>query len=147
MADTVDTDITIAAPPEVVWRILTDFAGYARWNPFIVEAAGEAREGARFTALFRPAGARGVRLRPRVLRAEPYRELRWRGSVLVPGLYDGEHAFTLTALPGGGTRVRQQERFTGLLAPLMRSKLDATRRSFAALDAALRDRAEAVARA
>jgi len=33
--------------------------------------------------------------RPTILKAEPNRELRWLGHLLVPGLFDGEHIFTI----------------------------------------------------
>lgn len=42
--------------------------------------------------------------RPTVLVAEPDRELRWRGRLLVPGLLDGEHAFVVEPRGDGGVR-------------------------------------------
>ena len=44
--------------------------------------------------------------KPRVLNAEPERELRWLGHLLVPGLFDGEHSFTIEPLQEN--RVRGQ---------------------------------------
>jgi hypothetical protein len=138
--DAVAAETVIEASPQQVWDVLTDFAAYAQWNPFIINAAGSARVGERFTATFRPAGSRGTRIRPRILRAEPGRELRWKGSVVVPGLFDGEHAFTLTPTADGGTHLRQEENFTGVLVPLFRSTFTATEQSFVAMNEALRDR-------
>ena len=43
------TEITIDAPPETVWEVVTDLAQYAEWNPFIVSAVGEAAVGERLT--------------------------------------------------------------------------------------------------
>jgi hypothetical protein len=40
-------------------------------------------------------GRRPTTFRPRVLEAEPARRLRWLGHLLVPGLFDGEHRFTI----------------------------------------------------
>ncbi len=40
------TEISITAPPDRVWHLLTDFASYPRWNPFIRCASGELKEGA-----------------------------------------------------------------------------------------------------
>jgi len=33
--------------------------------------------------------------RPTILKAEPERELRWLGRLLLPGLFDGEHVFEI----------------------------------------------------
>ena len=41
MSKTLVSEITIAAPANAVWEVLTDFAAYREWNPFIVEAAGQ----------------------------------------------------------------------------------------------------------
>lgn len=140
--DAVAAEIVIEAPAMQVWNVLTDFAAYADWNPFIVAAAGSARVGERFTATFRPAGSRGTRLRPRILRADAGQELRWKGSVGLPGLFDGEHVFTLTPRANGATHLRQEEFFTGVLVPLFRRSFAATERSFVAMNEALRERVQ-----
>jgi hypothetical protein len=81
--------------------------------------------------------------RPVVLTATPRRVLRWRGRLLMPGLFDGEHAFQLELLSTAGCRLYHTERFSGLLVGLMRgSLLDATREGFEAMNGALKRRAE-----
>ncbi len=40
------TEISITAPPDRIWHLLTDFASYPQWKPFIRRASGELREGA-----------------------------------------------------------------------------------------------------
>jgi uncharacterized protein YndB with AHSA1/START domain len=35
------TAIDIAASPEAIWRLLTDFVALPQWNPFTREASGE----------------------------------------------------------------------------------------------------------
>jgi hypothetical protein len=137
------TETAVAVPPGVVWDILTDFARYAEWNPFIVHAEGVARAGTRLTVRIEPPGGRGMTFRPTVLAADPGHELRWLGRLVVPGLFDGEHRFVLEA-SGGGVRLVQAERFRGLLVPLLRRQVEGpTRRGFEAMNAALKARAEA----
>lgn len=137
------TEIEIAAPAERVWEVLTDFAAYPQWNPFIRWATGEARPGGRLKVHLRPSGARGMTFRPRVLRTAPNEELRWLGRLGLPGLFDGEHAFLLEPLARDRVRFVQRERFTGVLVPLLARSLDRdTRRGFEEMNAALKLRAE-----
>lgn len=138
------TDIEIAAPAARVWRHLTDFAGYPRWNPFIRRAAGTLRPGARLRVYIQPPGGRGMEFRPTVLACEPERELRWRGRLFVPGLFDGEHRFSIEPLTEGRVRFVHRECFSGVLVPLLWRTLDRdTRLGFEAMNAVLKARAEA----
>ncbi len=90
-----------------------------------------------------PSGARGITFRPRVLKAEPDRELRWLGHFLIPGLFDGEHVFTIEPLEVGRVRFVQHEIFTGLLVPFFMRWLEKdTRRGFEEMNRALKLRAE-----
>jgi uncharacterized protein YndB with AHSA1/START domain len=40
----VHTEIVIPAPPDVIWMVLTDAAGYQEWNPVLIPVEGEIRE-------------------------------------------------------------------------------------------------------
>jgi hypothetical protein len=83
--------------------------------------------------------------RPTVLVAEPRQELRWLGRLWLPGLFDGEHSFSIEPLDEGRVRFVQRERFTGLLLPLLSKMLDGdTRRGFEEMNQALKVRAESV---
>ena len=135
------TAIDIDAPSGAVWQVLTDFAAYPDWNPFIRRLQGEARVGARLEVTVQPPGGKPMTFKPTVLAAEPARELRWLGRVLMPGLFDGEHGFRLEAT-AGGCRLHHGETFGGILVPLFGKMLDDTERGFAALNAALKERVE-----
>jgi len=144
MAASIDTAIDIAATPAHVWSILTDFAAYPEWNPFIVRVAGYPRVGERLVVTIQPPGRKAMMFRPVVLAATPEVELRWRGRLLMPGLFDGEHLFRLSPA-GGGCRLEHSEVFTGLLSGLLGGTLPATRRGFIAMNEALKTRAEGIA--
>jgi len=126
----IETAIDIAAPPRAVWDVLVDFAAYPDWNPFIRRLQGEARVGARLEVTVQPPGGKPMTFKPTVLAAEPARELRWLGRVLMPGLFDGEHGFRLEAT-AGGCRLHHGETFGGILVPLFGKMLDDTERGFA----------------
>ena len=36
----------VQAPKELVWSVITDFAAYAEWNPFVLACSSELRAGA-----------------------------------------------------------------------------------------------------
>src|SRR5690348_13125008 len=137
----IDTHIEIGTPPLRVWDVLTDFARFPEWNPFIVRIEGRPEPGARLRVEIKPPGRSAMAFSPTVLAARAGKELRWRGRLLLPGIFDGEHAFEL-AERGGTCIFRQSERFTGLLVPLLGGALEATERGFAAMNAALKRRAE-----
>jgi hypothetical protein len=139
----IETQIEINAPAERVWPLLMDFPLYLRWNPFIRSIDGNPVVGQSLNVLIQPPGSSAMRFRPTVLKVEPNREFRWKGKLLVPGLFDGEHYFKLEPKPGGGLVFRQGEVFSGLLVPLLRRSLDgATRQGFIAMNEALRREAE-----
>lgn len=138
------TEIEINAPPDLVWSILTDFACYPMWNPFIRFIRGELEQGARLEVRIQPSGTRGATFRPSVLTADAGRELRWLGHLLFPGIFDGEHRFLIEPVAPGKVRFEQSERFSGILVPIFRGSLDrATKRGFEEMNLALKNRAEA----
>jgi hypothetical protein len=125
-----------------VWDILVDLPGYREWNPFIVEASGTVAVGETLSLSMALPGRSPMTIEPRLLVVEPHRELRWKGRLLLPGLFDGEHWFALTPLADGRTRLDHSERFSGVLLPLARPLVyEPTVRAFQALNAALAERA------
>jgi hypothetical protein len=137
------SQIEIQASAERVWQILTDLASFPQWNPFIRRASGNIQVGERLKINIQPSGARGMTFRPTVLKAEPNRELRWKGHLLIPGLFDGEHIFTIEPLGANRVHFVQREIFTGLLVPFFTRGQDTnTRRGFEEMNQALKDRSE-----
>jgi hypothetical protein len=141
----IHTEIEINAPAEKVWQVLTDFAAYPEWNPFVRRGEGEISVGARLHIYIQPSGGKGMSFRPTVLVADPNREFRWLGHLWLPGLFDGEHSFVIKPLGDGRVRFVQREQFGGLLLPLLSKMLDGdTRRGFEEMNRALKLRAESV---
>src|ERR1051326_2771132 len=108
----IDTHVEIAAPAVRVWDVLTDFARFPEWNPFILRIDGSAEPGARLRVAIQPLGKSAMTFAPKALAARRGKELRGRGRLLLPGIFDGEHAFELEER-GGTCLLRQSERFAG----------------------------------
>ncbi|MEW6495039.1 MAG: SRPBCC domain-containing protein [Cyanobacteriota bacterium] len=137
------SEIEIQASDERVWKLLTDFASFPKWNPFIRKVSGEVKQGERLKVHIKPSDGSGMRFQPIILKAEPNRELRWLGHFLSPGLFDGEHIFIIEPLGENRVRFVQQEIFKGKLVPLFTSQLDKdTKRGFEQMNQALKIQAE-----
>ena len=136
------TEIEIEATPEKVWQVLTNLDQYPQWNPFIHHATGKARVGEKVDITFR-SGSREMVLHCVVLHVEPNRELRWKYHVIAPGLFSGEHVFSIEPMAGSTVRFVDRELYNGLLVPLQARDIDTnSKRGFEAMDRALKARAE-----
>ncbi len=140
-----NNEVEINASAERVWQLLTDFASFPQWNPFIQRVSGEPKIGAQLEVTIQPSGAQGMTVRPTVLKAEPNRELRWLERSAIPGLLDAEHIFTIEPLSVDRVRFTQREIFTGLFSSLpARGRNTDTRRGFREMGQALKLRAEQI---
>ena len=111
---TVTTEVQIAASPQEVWAVLSDFESYGNWNPFLTSIEGKMAVGESLTVHFASKAFGDMDISPNVLIVEPREEFRWKGILLVPGIFDGEHFFKLEPR-NGGTRLVHGESFSGLL--------------------------------
>ena len=98
------TEIEFDATPQEVWDVLVDLPAYADWNPFMKKIQGEPKTGAKLEVRMEPEGERAMTFRPTVLTAEPGRELKWLGHLLVPGIFDGEHRWLIEEAGPGKVR-------------------------------------------
>ena len=143
MRHEITTTISVAAPPERVWSVLLAFARYPEWNPFVRSIEGQASEGSVISVTIQSPMGKVMSFRPVILRNSAGRELRWKGKLMLEGIFDGEHYFCLAPSGAGSTEFTHGERFTGLLVPLLRGALDRdTRSGFEAMNRALKQRVE-----
>lgn len=116
------TEAWLDAPPAQVWAVLSDVNRYPEWNPVIVRLEGPLVAGQQVTFTNRSADGSEMTFHPRILLVQPAQELRWKGQLWLPGLFDGEHYFLLSP-ERGGTRLIHGEHFQGLLVPFVRGWL------------------------
>ena len=111
-------EITINAPPEKVWQLLTDIPDWPKWEPSIIETSmpGKLQPGTVFTW-----NAGGMTVHSKLALVEPYTRLSWTGNVFNAHAI---HVWTLEPLPGGRTLVKTDESINGFLLALMYSSKD-----------------------
>lgn len=142
----IEASVEIAAPPERVFAVLTDAAAWASWSTMLVFHGGSLERGGRVHLGLRTAAA-SYDFKATVTVFEPGACFEWVARTGVPGLFDGRHRFELTALSQGRTRLRNVERYSGLLTPLI-TRLPMMRSApegFRAMNEELRARAESFA--
>ena len=140
---TLTSEVVIFAPPARVWDVLSNFSAYPEWNAFIPSATGTLEKGARLTVRIAPPGGVPVTLTPKIIQLTPGSRLTWRGRLFAPGVFDGEHDFSLAARDSYVTRFTQSETFKGILVPLLASSLNRNVHvGFEQMNAALKRRAE-----
>lgn len=111
-----ETEVTIDAPPDVVWKHLVDFDRHRDWSRSF-KLQGRAVVGERGRVEF-PLFGRAARWPVWIDRVDREQELRWRGGPA--GVMTGSHYFALQGIDGGRkTRLRHGETFSGVLAPLL----------------------------
>jgi len=136
------TEIVINATAATVWNILTAFDQYAAWNPFITEISGTLKTGGRLRNTMINNGKKYV-FSPKVLRVEPERYFDWKGSLIIPGLFDGHHYFEIEAINDRQVKLSQGENFSGILSGMLLKQIGAaTRENFVKMNMAVKQLAE-----
>lgn len=106
----------IQATPERVWGLLTDAAGYTRWNNTVDKVEGKIAPGGSVTVRAKINPGRAFPLK--VAAFEPPRRMVWTGGMPL-GLFKGERTFLLKPDANGDVEFSMREEYTGLMAPLI----------------------------
>lgn len=105
----------IASPPDEVWRVMTDFAGYAQWHPALrfVDVPTVIVPGTRLRAQVSLGTENDGEYSFTILHYEAPQRLAWESGI--PDVLMGRHSFVLEPREGG-TRYTESEEFTGTAA-------------------------------
>lgn len=146
----VTTNITIAAPPSIVRRIILDFPSYPQWNPFITSAQ-----------VSDPAAAPGSTIKvviskfitqsSTIAKNDP-QEFSWIGTIIGKWFFQADHRvkfepFGDEVAEGGETlncKVVQSEALSGFLSILSFIYSPFLENGFKKMNEALKLRAEAL---
>jgi hypothetical protein len=109
----------IHAPPARIWSLLTDAAGFARWNSTVVSLTGTIAVGEKLAIKAKVAPERTFT--PKVTRLVPEQEMEWSDG-FAP-MFKGVRTFALAPQAGGVTEFTMTEVFSGAMLPMIRGSL------------------------
>ena len=136
------SEIEILATATVVWDVLTNFRAYGEWNPFIVEADGQLREGATVSVTINFPGNRERKLRRSILKLLPMNELLWSSTSILRALVHSEQFFLLRPVTEDRVRLAVGENFTGIMAPRNPVELSQISQGLTLMNQAIKRRSE-----
>jgi hypothetical protein len=111
-------ELTVRAPASTLWRLLTNAQDFPRWNSTVTSVEGQIREGEQLRV--RVPGTDRV-FTPRVSDVVPDQRMSWTGG-LSP-VFKGVRTFELRSRPDGSTDFMMEERFSGLMLPLVKRSM------------------------
>jgi hypothetical protein len=107
-------EVNIQSSPGRIWTLLTDAKDFHRWNSTVTRIEGEIRDGRRIRVHV-PGTNRTFS--PLVSDLVPNARMTWTGG-FAP-FFKGVRTFELMPQPGGSTAFVLQERFSGLMLPIV----------------------------
>jgi hypothetical protein len=113
----IQTTINAGAAP--IWALLTNAAGFPRWNSTVTSIEGQIAEG--HTLKLKVPAAKDRVFKPKVSNVEPGRSMTWSDG-MAP-MFKGVRTFTLTPNGDGSTEFSMSEAFSGLMLPLIKGSL------------------------
>ena len=137
----IETNIVIDAPIEVVWRAFIEFENYDRWNPFL-KVEGKPILGERLQIEIDLNG-KVSKFKPKVVAFEENRRFEWRGSFLNKRVFGGHHYFKFKPVSEYQTELIHGENFSGILRrPILKKIGTETEKGFVNMNEALKEHAE-----
>lgn len=130
--------ITIKAPRETIWAVLTDTASYPGWNPTVEKVEGSIAQGEKlkiFTTL-----SPGKGFPAKVSELQPGVRMVWSFSAPL-GMFKGARTFALTET-ADGIEFHTREEFSGWMSGPITKKMPDLQPSFDAWANGLKQRSE-----
>lgn len=145
MGFVIDIDVEINAPAELVWQVITDFARYGEWNPFVPECRSSLVPGEPIDMLVRVSGTTPRRQREWIRSHTPGHELSYTMKPVPLGTLHSLRSHTITPITADRTRYESHFELAGWLHPLVVALLGKNlRRGFAGMTAGIQKQAESL---
>jgi hypothetical protein len=135
--------IGVQAPPDVIWDLIYDLAGWSEWNPLYPKATGDIHIGSTLDVTLALPGQQPREIHPIVREWVPNEQLHWNLS-LMRGLLKSVRYLEIEQLAEASCIVSNGEIFGGMMGPSAAKRMGRTiHRGFREMNEALKARAEA----
>ncbi len=111
--------INIKAKPEAIWALLTDAAGFPRWNSTVTSVDGEIALGNKIALRVKAAPTRVFK--PRVTELVAGERMVWSDGAAP--MFKGVRTFSLEKRDDGSTDFSMVEVFNGIMLPMIKGSL------------------------
>ena len=137
--------LTVAAPADTVWRVVTDLPRYPEWNPFVVACRSTLEPGTPIAMRVRVLPFVAQPQRETIFEHVPGRRLRYGIHPLPLGALASSRAHEVEAVGPETSRYVSTFTLDGWLAALVATLLGKRlERGFSSMSAAIKARAEAL---
>jgi hypothetical protein len=144
----IDESLDVAASPDVVWQVITDFDRYGEWNPFVVACRSTLVVGAPIEMRVRLVPWLVQPQRETVFAHEPGRRICYGVDGGTLNAIASRRCHEVTLLGDGHARYVSRFALSGWLAPVVRALFGSRlEQGFHAMSVGIRDRAERLAAA
>ena len=133
----------IEAPPETIWRVMTDARGLSTWDSGVLSVDGRIAAGERIKIVSEADPKRTFRLT--VTGFDPPTSMEWTGGMPL-GLFRGVRRYELTPSSGGITHFSMREEYSGPMLNMIWKSMPDLQPSFDRFAQGLKDQAESAQR-
>lgn len=114
----ISTEITLEAPVERIWELLSDCSLYPNWNPVIKQASGRLVEGESLSIVVALIESAPFKVSPKVLTVEPDKSFCWQQTVYFAGVFNWKYCAGLEVITDEKLKFMQRFTFGGIIGPL-----------------------------
>ncbi len=136
----ISTEIEIEASVGKVWKVLTDFDNYPKWNPYIQHVDGRRKLGKRLKISLHKNKRELEKISVKIIALDENEKFAWQQKSFFRGKFVSEHYFQLIPLNDKKTSLIHGENLSGFFVLL--KNLRATKKDFQAMNEALKTECE-----
>jgi hypothetical protein len=115
------TEIILKSTPDKVWNMLTDFANYPNWHPFLKKIDGKPVKGTKIKVTYVKDDTHDGTFSAYILDCEPTRLLSWGGSAGF--IFRAKHYFKIESIGNDSVKLTQGEYWRGIFGGMYGRKI------------------------